>query len=70
MMMMMMMIIIIIIINSCFYVMGAMCTGTHRDQQRVLGTLELEIQVVVSHVTWVLGTEAGSSGRVVSMFNH
>lgn len=46
--------------------MGAMCTGTHRDQKRVLAVLELEIQVTVSHVTWVPGTEVG---RVASVLN-
>lgn len=41
-----------------------MCFGAHRDQKWVLDPLELEFQEVVrcwSALTWVLGTELGSS---------
>lgn len=30
---------------------------------RTLDPLELELQLVVSHLLWVLGTKLGSSGR-------
>ena len=35
-----------------------MC-GAHRDQKMALGSLELELQVVVSCLLWVLGTRTG-----------
>lgn len=35
-----------------------------RDQRRV--TSSLELQAVVSHLTWILGTELGSSGKATS----
>lgn len=38
--------------------------------QRALDLLELEIQVVVSHSTWVLGSELRSSGRATDTFSH
>lgn len=47
--------------------MGA---GTCRDQKRVLGPLELELQVVVSYWAWVFGTGPGSSERVICAFNY
>lgn len=33
-------------------------------QKRALNLLDLELEVVVSYLTWVLGTEFGSSARV------
>lgn len=32
--------------------------------------MELELQVVVKHLTWVLETDLGSSGRAASTVNH
>ena len=34
-----------------------MSAGTCGDQKRASGHLELELQVVLSHLTWVLGNE-------------
>lgn len=36
-------------------------SGTCRDQKRALDLLKLELQVVVSHGSWVLGTGPGPS---------
>ena len=41
--------------------------GIHQGQTRAL---ELELQVVVSYLAWVLGIKLGSSGRAVSAPNH
>ena len=38
-------------------------------QKKVLESLELELQVIVSHLMWVLGTKFQSSGRGVSTLN-
>lgn len=40
-----------------------------RVQQRVLGLLELELQVVVCCLIWVLGIERGSYERIVCALN-
>ena len=42
------------------------CAG----QKRVLDPLELELQEVVSCLTWVLGAELRSSARVAHILNH
>lgn len=39
------------------------------SQERALDALELKSQAVVSHLTWVLGTEFGSSNRAICMLN-
>jgi hypothetical protein len=39
------------------------------SQKMVLDFLELELQVVVSHPEWVLGTELRSSARAVCILN-
>lgn len=44
--------------------------GTHRTEKTVSDSLELESQVVVSHLTCVLGTEFGFSGRAGHLCNH
>ena len=41
----------------------------HRGQNRKLDPLELEFQKVVCRQTWMLGTEFGSSGKAVGVFN-
>lgn len=46
-----------------------MCLGAHRRQKWVLSSLELELQVVLTHPTWVMRTEHGSSGRAGSILN-
>lgn len=38
-----------------------MCVSTLRGQKVVLDPPQLELQVVVSHTAWVLGSEHGSS---------
>lgn len=43
--------------------------GAHRIQKRVLDPLELELQAVVSHVTWVQGTKLRASDRAVTAHN-
>lgn len=43
-------------------------TGAHRGQKRTLGPFEP--RVVVGCPIWVLGTELGSSGGVVSAVSH
>lgn len=37
--------------------------------QRVLGSLELELQVFVNHLIWILGTKPGFSARAVVFLN-
>lgn len=34
------------------------------------GSVELELEAVVDHLTWVLGAQLGSSRRAVSTVNH
>ena len=54
-----------------FYVCVYMHTylGAPGDQTRVSEFLELELQTVVSHVTWRLGTEPGPSIRAAYTAN-
>ena len=44
-------------------------TGFEETRKNVSDRLELEVQMVVSHPTWVLGTKPGSSGRTASALN-
>ena len=46
------------------------CVVTHRGQRRMLDLLELELQAVVSIFMRVLGTELGSTSRVLCALNH
>jgi hypothetical protein len=41
--------------------------GTQRRLKRVLDAMVLKLQVVVSHLVWVVGTESGSSARTGSI---
>lgn len=47
-----------------------MCTiyvsGAHRNQRRISDSLDLELQVVVSHPLWALGSKPGSSVKAVN----
>jgi len=43
--------------------------GTHRGQKRASDPLALEIQVVVSFLTWGLGTKLRFSARLVCTLN-
>ena len=42
-------------IRVCLCYVNGMCEGTYGGQKRALEPLELELQVVVSYLTWVLG---------------
>jgi hypothetical protein len=53
----------------CVCVCGR-CVGTCGDQKRVLDLLELELQVVMNHPIWVLGTKLGSPGRAARALKH
>lgn len=46
--------------HMCVYAYG---------RQKVWESLELELQVVMSHLMWVLGTELWPSKRAASPFN-
>ena len=37
---------------------------------KVLDPLELQLKIVVSHLTWVLGTKLQFSGKATSALNH
>jgi hypothetical protein len=50
--------------------MHHMCVEAHRDQKMALDSLELESQMVVSHLMWVLWIEPGSSARAANAPNH
>ena len=50
----------------CMYVSSV----AYRGQKRALDALELKSPMVVYHLTWMLGTELGSSTRVVSALKH
>lgn len=43
--------------------------GAHRGQKMVSDVLELELQIVVSCLDWMLGTELGSSSKAVCTSN-
>lgn len=40
------------------------------EDLKMLVSLELELQVVVCHPTWVLGIELRLSGKVTNVLNH
>ena len=41
--------------------------GAQRGQKRVLCPLDLNLQEVISHLTWVLGTEFGPLQKLYAM---
>lgn len=47
----------------CVYIDTYTICSAHRGQKRVLQFLKLELQVVMSQLTWMLGTKLSSSGR-------
>ena len=51
-------------------VRGSVCPGTNRGQKRMLDPLELELQEVMSCLTWVLETELWPSVRATSALSH
>lgn len=46
-----------------------MCAGTHGSQKMVSDLLELELQTVVSHLTWMLKPELRYSGKAANTLN-
>ena len=51
-----------------------MCVGTHKCsscecQKEVSDPMKLELQVVVNHLMWMLGTELESCARAASNLN-
>ena len=50
----------------CVFVCGVCCFGKVEEGTGYSGD---GVQMVVSHPVWVIGTEAGSSGRVASTHN-
>lgn len=42
-----------------------MSAGIHGGQKKVSDLLELELQVIVRHLTWVLGTELSQTSAKV-----
>jgi hypothetical protein len=47
-----------------------MYVGTHGCQKSGSDSLELELQRIATHLTWVMGTELLSSARAASALNH
>jgi len=47
-----------------------MSPDTRGGQKRALDPFGLNLLVIVSHLTWVLGIELGSFARVASALNH
>lgn len=46
-----------------------MSTGVHVGQKKASGPLELELQAVLSHLIWMLGTKCRPSGKAVCALN-
>ena len=63
-------------VNACIFCVWCAyayaCLHVYRYLQRLegVGSLELELVADVNHLTWVLGTELGSSGRAARAANH
>lgn len=57
---------------ACLRADACMCADIHGDQKRTCNTMELYLQMLVSLLTWVLGTElkypAGSTNVNVMVF--
>ena len=47
-----------------------MCMGASRGQKKLSDPLNLELQVIIGYLMWVLGIELWFSGRVVSVLSH
>lgn len=61
-----------IVCSLCVYLSACLSVDAsdHRRQQEVSDPLELELEVVVSFLTWVLRIELKSSIRAASALNH
>lgn len=55
-------------VNVCGYVF--MCVDTCRGQKMAPDSFKLELQVAVSHLLWVVGTEFEFSGKAASSLDH
>jgi hypothetical protein len=54
----------------CAYVYAHGHAGILGGHKRALGLLELELQVVASYPSWVMGTKLGSSVRARGTLKH
>lgn len=52
------------------YACVPLCVGAPVGQKRVLDPLDLELQVVVSHLMWGLRTEPSFSAGAANTLNH
>lgn len=48
---------------------GGVCSQ-RPEKKKALGPLEMELQGVVCHPMWILGTKVESFERIVNDFNH
>lgn len=60
-----------IFIYICVFVWNVyyVCVAAHGDQKKALDHLELELQMALSHLMWVLGTQFLFFGGVGSSLN-
>jgi hypothetical protein len=56
--------------SVCLFILHMPSTDACKDQKTALSHLGLELQVVVSYLMWVLGTDPGSSIGAASVLNH
>lgn len=54
----------------CMSVVYECARNAHGGQKRALGPLELELQEVVSHPTWMMEIKLSSFVRAVHALNH
>lgn len=60
--------IIFYIVKFCLSLCEYMHMSSGLTEFRGIGSLELDLQVIVSHLTWVLAAELRSSARAISAF--
>lgn len=53
----------------CYVCVCQLHVSTYRTQKRMLDTLQLEVEVVVSYLMWLLGIEPRSSARAANALN-
>lgn len=53
----------------CVHMYMYVYVGDHGGQKKVSESLELELKMLVSHLTWVLETELWYSARAVTVLN-
>jgi hypothetical protein len=59
----------LLVLIMCLYGLVNASEGAHRSQKRVSDNLQVELQVVVSHLLWILGTKLRSSRRAMCILN-